>query len=103
MGFSKEDVINALKFTGNNYADACKLLMRTHNNYNDGLLKDSPMLKALIISPHIQLSFSSPKIFIGNILSLMLKRSIINNNLNPCFCSLPLHFRQLFIDQLVAK
>lgn len=65
MGFSKKDVTDALQTNENNYADACKWLMRTHNNYNDGLLKDSPMLKALIISPHIQLSFSSPKIFIG--------------------------------------
>lgn len=87
MGFSKEDVADALKFTGNDYADACKLLMRAHNNYNDGLLKDSPMLKALIISPHIQLSFSSPKIFIGNILSLILNRTIIYNK-NPCFLQL---------------
>lgn len=71
MGFSKEVVMDALKFTENNYADACKFLMRTHKkNYNDGLLKDSPMLNALIISPHIQLSFASPKIFIGKLLML---------------------------------
>lgn len=57
----------ALRVTENNYANACNYLMRTHKNYNDGLLKDSPMLQALITSPHIQLSFSSPKIFIGKL------------------------------------
>ncbi len=76
MGFSKDDVKDALKQNDNNYANACKWLMHTHKNHNDGLLKDSPMLKALTISPHIQLSFSSPKIFIGK------KKSTQENNRN---------------------
>ncbi|XP_037033085.1 ubiquitin-associated domain-containing protein 1-like [Bradysia coprophila] len=77
MGFSKDDVEDALKVAENNYVDACRWLMRTNNNYNDGLLKDSPMLKALITSPHIQLSFSSPKIFIAYI-SILDNYSSIN-------------------------
>ncbi|KAJ6647276.1 Ubiquitin-associated domain-containing protein 1 [Pseudolycoriella hygida] len=77
MGFSKQDVANALEITENNYVDACKRLMRIHNKYNDGLLKDSPMLQALITSPHIQLSFSNPKIFIAY-LSILDDYSSIN-------------------------
>lgn len=33
---------------------------------NDGLPSDSPILKALLSSPHVQSSLSNPKMFIGN-------------------------------------
>lgn len=88
MGFSKQVVKDALKVTENNYADACKWLMRTHDNYNDGLLKDSPILKALIISPHIQLSFSSPKIFIGKWRLNWRCYDDINNSFFPAYLSI---------------
>lgn len=84
MGFDEPDVIEALKITKNNYSAACDWLIgnratltlhqrRTKgsaaadvsNNGLDGLPADSPILRALLSSPNVQLSLSNPKIFLG--------------------------------------
>lgn len=70
MGFPESDVIEALKITKNNHSAACDWLIgnRTKTELNgaaNGLPLDSPILRALLRSPHVQLSLSNPKMFIG--------------------------------------
>lgn len=70
MGFDETMAREALKATKNNQSDACEWLVGNRsklneNEQNDGLPSDSPILKALLGSPHVQLSLSSPKMFLG--------------------------------------
>lgn len=78
MGFDEATAYEALKITKNHQSNACEWLVgdRTKiNQYeqNDGLPSDSPILAALLTSPHIQLSLSNPKIFMGKMLAFHLK------------------------------
>lgn len=73
MGFDEATAREALKITKNHQSNACEWLVGDRckiNKYeqSDGLPNDSPILAALLSSPHVQLSLSNPKIFIGNLL-----------------------------------
>ena len=70
MGFDETAAREALKITKNNQSAACEWLVGNRSKIHmtqhvDGLPDDSPILKALLGSPHVQLSLSSPKMFIG--------------------------------------
>lgn len=70
MGFDEATARDALKITKNHQSNACEWLVGDRSKINqfeqsDGLPHDSPILTALLTSPHIQLSFSNPKMFIG--------------------------------------
>lgn len=70
MGFDEMSAREALKLTKNHQTNACAWLVGDRSKVNqieqcDGLASDSPILAALLNSPHVQLSFSNPKIFIG--------------------------------------
>lgn len=70
MGFDEAMAREALKATKNNQSDACEWLVGNRKKLpeteqTDGLPADSPILKALLGSPHVQLSLSSPKMFLG--------------------------------------
>lgn len=69
MGFSEDRVIDALKVTRNNQAAACEWLLgsrsRSLTELRDGLQLDSPVLRALLASPQVQISLGSPKMFIA--------------------------------------
>lgn len=72
MGFDEATAREALKITKNHQSNACEWLVGDRskiNQYeqNDGLPNDSPILAALFHSPHVQLSLSNPKIFIGEL------------------------------------
>lgn len=77
MGFDEATAREALKVTKNHQSNACEWLVGDRskiNQYeqNDGLPNDSPILAALLSSPHVQLSLSNPKIFIGELNSKIL-------------------------------
>lgn len=85
MGFMESDARVALRTTRNNYTAACEWLTTNCNSKTnqvdcttngaslsqllvkcaDGLSHDSPILKALMISPHVQMSLSNPQTFIA--------------------------------------
>lgn len=70
MGFDEATAREALKITRNHQTNACEWLVGDRSKINqfeqnDGLPCDSPILTALLSSPHVQLSLSNPKIFIG--------------------------------------
>lgn len=70
MGFDEATAREALKITKNHQSNACEWLVGDRSKINqyeqsDGLPSDSPILAALLCSPHVQLSLSNPKIFIG--------------------------------------
>lgn len=70
MGFDEATAREALKITKNHQTNACEWLVGDRTKINqfeqsDGLPSDSPILSALLSSPHVQLSLSNPKIFIG--------------------------------------
>lgn len=70
MGFDEVTAREALKITRNHQGNACEWLVGDRSKINqfeqnDGLPCDSPILTALLSSPHVQLSLSNPKIFIG--------------------------------------
>lgn len=74
MGFAERDVVEALRLTKNNHSAACDWLignrtksMRDTDGDANGLAEDSPILRALLQSSHVQLSLSNPKIFIGKL------------------------------------
>lgn len=72
MGFDEATAYEALKITKNHQSNACEWLVGDRSKIhqfeqNDGLPTDSPILAALLTSPHIQLSLSNPKIFIGKL------------------------------------
>nr|XP_053631397.1 ubiquitin-associated domain-containing protein 1-like [Cherax quadricarinatus] len=63
MGFKKDDVINALRVSGNKQSVACELLLRDEPVVTDdqGLKRDSPIISAILASPVIQLALPKPK------------------------------------------
>ena len=69
MGFEESEVLTALKKTCNNRASACEWLCGNRSGslieLRDGLSQDSPILKSILELPHVQISLSNPKIFIG--------------------------------------
>lgn len=70
MGFDEAMAREALRATKNNQAAACEWLVGNRTKIymaeqTDGLPADSPILMALLASPHVQLSLSNPKIFLG--------------------------------------
>lgn len=69
MGFTEKEVIKALKMTRNNQSAACEWLCGNRSTslteLRDGLSNDSPILKAMMESPQVQLSLNNPKMFIG--------------------------------------
>lgn len=79
MGFTERDARQALRSTRNNYTAACEWLVTncsksmcdrdatlTLTKNADGLPLDSPILKALMTSPHVQMSLTNPQTLIGN-------------------------------------
>lgn len=70
MGFDEATARQALSATKNNQAAACEWLVGSRikiymAEQTDGLPNDSPILMALLASPHVQLSLSNPKMFLG--------------------------------------
>lgn len=69
MGFEEGDVREALKITQNNQGAACEWLIggrsKSLTELRDGLPKDSPILRALIASPQVQISLGNPKMLLG--------------------------------------
>lgn len=77
MGFKKDDVINALRVSGNKQSVACELLLRDEPVVTDdqGLKRDSPIISAILASPVIQLALPKPK----TLLALMMLYESPNN------------------------
>lgn len=110
MGFDEPDVIEALKITKNNYSAACDWLIGNRAKFTlhqrrkgshpdtsnglDGLPSDSPILRALLSSPNVQLSLSNPKIFLGKMSGIFV--AIVK--FTHFFKSLHLDTGGLFID-----
>lgn len=72
MGFDEASAREALRASKNHQSHACEWLIGNRTKIHqseqiDGLPLDSPILKALLGSPHVQMSLSSPKMFIGKI------------------------------------
>lgn len=70
MGFDEASAREALRASKNHQSYACEWLVGNRSKIHqteqiDGLPLDSPILKALLASPHVQMSLSSPKMFIG--------------------------------------
>lgn len=70
MGFDEASAREALRASKNHQSYACEWLVGNRSKIHqteqiDGLPLDSPILKALLGSPHVQMSLSSPKMFIG--------------------------------------
>lgn len=69
MGFTEPEVLKALKATGNNQSAACEWLCGNRNlslmELREGLSPDSPILRAMMESPQVQMSLNNPKIFIA--------------------------------------
>lgn len=70
MGFDEATARQALKASKNHQSYACEWLVGNRSKVcqveqTDGLPPDSPILAALLDSPHVQLSLSNPKIFMG--------------------------------------
>lgn len=69
MGFKEEEVREALQITQNNQAAACEWLIGSRSKslteLRDGLPEDSPILKALMVSPQVQISLGNPKMLLG--------------------------------------
>lgn len=70
MGFDEAAAREALRASKNHQSYACEWLVGNRSKIHqaeqiDGLPLDSPILKALLGSPHVQMSLSCPKMFIG--------------------------------------
>ncbi|XP_017478095.1 PREDICTED: ubiquitin-associated domain-containing protein 1 [Rhagoletis zephyria] len=69
MGFEETEVLNALKKTCNNKAAACEWLCGNRTGslieLREGLSQDSPILKAILEMPQVQMNLSNPKILIA--------------------------------------
>ncbi|KAH8402475.1 hypothetical protein KR009_012215 [Drosophila setifemur] len=69
MGFEEAAVMAALKKTGNNKASACEWLCDNRSGsvieLREGLAPDSPILKAILEMPQVQLTLSNPKTFLA--------------------------------------
>lgn len=92
MGFEKDAILDALKQTKNNEAAACEWLVGNRNpsitELRDGLSSDSPVLQALLNSPHVQMSLRNPKMFVGKLFSHF-------SNLSLCSL-IEFHFQHIF-------
>ncbi|KAK3730028.1 hypothetical protein QZH41_009533 [Actinostola sp. cb2023] len=66
MGFQEEDILVALKVTGNSQEAACDWLLGDKKgsieNIDEGLDEDSPMYKAIMENPMVQLSLYNPRV-----------------------------------------
>ncbi|CAL7948159.1 unnamed protein product [Xylocopa violacea] len=64
MGFEEKSIIEALKITGNNQTNACEWLLGERRyslqDLNKELDSDSPIYKAIMMDPRIQLSLINP-------------------------------------------
>ncbi|XP_055857212.1 ubiquitin-associated domain-containing protein 1 isoform X2 [Episyrphus balteatus] len=69
MGFEEKEILKALKKTCNNKAAACEYLCghRTESliELRDGLAKDSPILRAILELPKVQMSLDNPTMFLA--------------------------------------
>lgn len=69
MGFDETTSREALRVAKNHQSYACEWLVGNRSKValeqTDGLPIGSPILTTLLSSPHVQLSLSNPKIFIG--------------------------------------
>lgn len=69
MGFAEAEIREALQITQNNQAAACEWLLGSRSKslteLRDGLPQDSPILKALLASPQVQISLGNPKMLLG--------------------------------------
>ncbi|XP_054289198.1 ubiquitin-associated domain-containing protein 1-like [Macrosteles quadrilineatus] len=69
MGFSQDDVIEALRATNNNQVAACQWLCGEREDSiaatSPGLDKDGPMYKALMTNPTVQLGLYNPKVLLA--------------------------------------
>ncbi|KAH8270852.1 hypothetical protein KR018_007196 [Drosophila ironensis] len=69
MGFEEAAVLAALKKTGNNKACACEWLCGNRSGsvteLREGLAPDSPILKAILEMPQVQMTLSNPKTFLA--------------------------------------
>lgn len=91
MGFDEATAREALKITKNNQSNACEWLIGDRSKINqfeqnDGLPNDSPILTALLSSPHIQLSLSNPKMFIGKCYGNVMIFVFFHFGVFYCFC-----------------
>ncbi|XP_069974341.1 ubiquitin-associated domain-containing protein 1 isoform X2 [Penaeus vannamei] len=77
MGFSEEQVTEALRCSGNKQSSACELLLSNRSTMPDdqGLERDSPIISAILASPVIQLALPKPK----TLLALMMLFESPNN------------------------
>ncbi|KZC11611.1 Ubiquitin-associated domain-containing protein 1 [Dufourea novaeangliae] len=68
MGFDEKNIIDALKVTGNDQTNACEWLLgerrRSLQDLGEGLNPDNAVYKAIMNSPHIQLSLTNPKMLL---------------------------------------
>ncbi|XP_031845622.1 kip1 ubiquitination-promoting complex subunit 2 isoform X3 [Nomia melanderi] len=68
MGFDEKSIVDALKITGNNLANACEWLLgdRGHSlqDLDEGLDPESPIYNAIMNNPHIQLNLTKSKMFL---------------------------------------
>ncbi|KXJ07692.1 Ubiquitin-associated domain-containing protein 1, partial [Exaiptasia diaphana] len=66
MGFQEEEILIALKVTGNSQEAACEWLLGDKKgnleNIDDGLDPESPIYKAIMENPMVQLSLYNPRV-----------------------------------------
>lgn len=71
MGFDESTAHEALRATKNNQTAACEWLVGNKSKFymnaetESQSTEDSPILTTLLASPHVQLSLSNPKMFLG--------------------------------------
>ncbi|XP_014215713.1 ubiquitin-associated domain-containing protein 1 isoform X2 [Copidosoma floridanum] len=69
MGFERPKIIETLKITGNNHANACAWLLgerrRSLKNSYKGMDPDGPIYSAIMNNPQIQLSLANPKMLLA--------------------------------------
>ncbi|XP_032455431.1 ubiquitin-associated domain-containing protein 1 isoform X2 [Nasonia vitripennis] len=69
MGFAKEEVLETLKITGNNHANACAWLLGERRpslqNLYEGMDPEGPIYDAIMNNPQIQLSLTNPKMLLA--------------------------------------
>ncbi|XP_011499025.1 PREDICTED: ubiquitin-associated domain-containing protein 1 isoform X2 [Ceratosolen solmsi marchali] len=79
MGFEKPKILETLKITGNNQANACAWLLGERRasleNLYDGMDPDGPIYNAIMNNPQIQLSLTDPKMLIAYLSMLETSKS----------------------------
>lgn len=95
MGFEEALAREALRVVGNHHSLACEWLVGNRSKVafdrSDGSPFDLHVLKILLDSPHIQLGLSSPKIFFGLYIVLILQSRCI-----VCRCLLKIFSSSIF-------